>query len=210
MIPAILAIVFIGLIASRKKMENEVTSNQVAESLNPSLWNGWVWPVPITEDRYPVVSQEYKPGVHLGVDIMFRKNANDPKGNHPPRDVDGFIIPVGTVVIAAGPGKIWDAGETNRGHHIQLDHGIVPGIGGVNTFYQHLASFEKDWRKGDEIKAGDVLGEMGGDPDSKHDPRHTVHLHFETWFPVKGTTNWTRDPAHYLSMWRKIKEGENV
>lgn len=186
--------------------------------INPSDWIGWVQPVPSFEGRTPVISNEYKPGpryvdgklnyrAHLGVDIMFRRRLGDPDG---PEDAvaipkgatsnPGWIAPAGTPVVAAGPGTIWSADVGPLGRSVQIDHGSVGSAGGVNTFYQHLESFERPWQKGDIVKAGDVIGTMGGDPSNAP---HLRHLHFELWFPRPGlpAENWPRDPEPFIKMW---------
>ena len=177
-------------------------------------WKGWVWPVPVTDGRIPRVSQEFRDGhnakPHLGVDIMFPKlpsdsNIGPPWGTKPNASGGGFFVPQGTQILAAGPGKIWTAGTTEYGKHIQIDHGDVPGVGGMNTFYQHLSAFSKDWKKGDVVKAGDVLGTMGGAPNDF--PDHLVHLHFETWFPVRANA---KNPADFLRLWNKVPLARTV
>ncbi len=176
-----------------------------------SDWVGWVWPVPIWQGRVPVTSQEYKPGpreqkgVHLGNDIMFPKRAGDPPGRVRHDASPGHIAPEGTPIIAAGPGRIWGTYNTSYGLSILIDHGAVGDAGGVTTFYQHLASFAKPWRKGDEVRAGDLLGTMGFDP--THDSQQLRHLHFELNFPRATVPHgqWPQDPAPYMRFWRKIE-----
>jgi hypothetical protein len=195
---------------------------------NAADWHGWVWPVAALPDgRVPVVSQGFTPGErfkrdaeghlvldyshHHGLDIMFQWSDGDP--TEPGSDVAmfrtkpgqprrGFIAPPGALVIAAGPGKIWAAGPSKLGLHVQIDHGIVGGAGGVNTFYQHLESWARDWKRGDIVEPGTVLGRMGGDPANVP---HLRHLHFELWFPRKGTSSpeWPTDPEPYMRSWRR-------
>lgn len=176
-------------------------------------WDGWVWPVPIWEDRIPLVTQEWKPGSdptpgeasgefanHLGVDIMFSKLPTDPAGAVLHDAIGPYIAPEGTPIIAAGPGTIWGSGETPiYGKWIQIDHPQ-----GVETFYQHLSSFDRPWQKGDKVEAGTILGKMGYAPG---DPEGLRHLHFELWWPVAGTdaNSWRRNPAPYLAQWPKVQ-----
>ena len=187
-----------------------------------SDWAGWRWPVLPwgrgEDQRLPVVSHEFEGGarflpngnlnyaVHLGLDVMFAWREGDPIG--PPEAVAmfkgkprrGYIAPMGCFVVAAGPGTVWAAGPSKLGLHVQLDHGTVGDAGGVNTYYQHLTSFARPWMRGDEVKAGDVLGIMGGDPANAP---HLRHLHFELWFPRKGVQAafWPTDPAPYMQHW---------
>jgi hypothetical protein len=181
-------------------------------------WKGWRWPVLPWGDRLPVVSHEFEAGerflpnghlnyaVHLGLDIMFQWRVGDPRV---PADtvamkrngMSGFIAPQGSIVVAAFPGTVWQAGPSPLGLHVQLDHGdLGPVLGGVNTYYQHMVSFARDWKRGDEVRAGDVLGVMGGDPANVP---HLRHLHFELWFPRKGVSSayWPTDPAPYMAHW---------
>lgn len=172
-------------------------------AINPSDWSGWVWPVPIWQGRVPTISDGFSSvetadhRQHLGVDVTFKKLPGDPSGVIQHDATAGFISPLGTPIIAAGPGKIWSAKETELGHSIQIDHGKVGSAGGVNTFYQHLDSFSRNWQKGDIVHAGDLLGTMGYPPEGYH----FRHLHFELWFPVR---KFARDPAPYMRHWRKI------
>lgn len=181
-----------------------------------SEWEGWIWPVPIADGRTPVITQEWKPGNdpipgqassatanHLGVDIMYRKLASDPVGRVHHDASKAFIAPEGTKVLAAGPGKIWNVHHSDfYGTSVTVDHGDHPTLGGRVTFYQHLASLARDWKKGDPINAGDVIGDMGYAPGDREGLRH---LHFELWFPRKDTSalTWRIDPAPYMKLWPK-------
>lgn len=170
-------------------------------------WQGWNWPVPIWNGRPPVISDGFKHEKteehrqHMGADIMFRKEAGDPGF---PFSSQHFTSQGGdTPIIAAGPGKIWDAGP-GRALQLSIDHGIVsPHVGGVVTWYQHLKSFSRKWKRGDVVRAGDFLGIMGGDVP----PNYLLyHLHFELWFPRRGIPplRWKANPITYMRFWRKV------
>lgn len=185
--------------------------------IDPAAWVGWCWPVLSAHGRFPVVSHEFEPGeryladgrlnyaVHLGVDIMFPRWASDPTG--PPTDVaipahganPGWITWPGTKVVAAGPGRIWEAGETALGHSVLIDHGNV----GLLTFYQHMESLARPWSKGDPVFPGLELGTMGGDPSNAP---HLRHLHLEVWLPEGKAQRgaWPEDPAPYLAAWARV------
>lgn len=202
---------------NRSRRDDSATPPEIP--VRASDWQGWVWPVPVYQGRTPTISHEFKAGsryggdgklnygAHLGVDVMFRRKPSDPSG--PPDTVaipqggtnPGWISPVGTPVVAAGPGKIWSSGTTALGHFVQIDHGNVGSAGGVNTFYQHLSSLAKPWKKGDDVRAGEVLGTMGGDPSNVP---HLRHLHFELWFPRAGLSNeqWAHDPEPFMRTWK--------
>lgn len=177
----------------------------VAITVNPSDWTGWVWPVPVWHGRVPVASDKFDPDderddghrQHFGVDLTFQKRAGDPQGVVLHDATKAFISPAGTPILAAGPGRIWSAKRTGLGLSIQIDHGNVGSAGGVNSFYQHLDSFARPWKKGDEVKAGEILGTMGYPPAGYH----FRHLHFELWFPVR---TYARDPLPYMKYWQKV------
>lgn len=183
-------------------------------------WIGWGWPVPVTDGRVPLITQEFKPGKrtptssahadHLGIDIMFPKRAGDPPTPVKHDASKAFIAPWGTPVVAAFGGKVWAAGTGNYGNYVLIDHGAQPRLGGVNTFYQHLESFARPWKKGDEVHAGELLGLMGFSP--AIDGEQLRHLHFELRFPRAGIDQdqWPVDPAPYMRFWRKIALPEAV
>lgn len=164
-------------------------------------WAGWVYPVAITDGRIPEISDKFQDHVsedhrmHTGVDICFRKREGDPPGRVRHTATLHYISPEGTAILAAGPGKIWSTGETERGKNILVDHGDVPGFGPMCTWYQHLASFEREWKKGDVIAAGDLLGRMGY---STLDGEQFRHLHFQIHNPTDPI-----DPAPYVRFFRK-------
>lgn len=185
--------------------------------IDATAFAAWLWPVPITNGRKPVVSHEFDPGprylpsgalnyaTHLGLDLMFARLPTDPTG--PATDVaipkhgsnPGWITWPGTLVRAAGPGKIWAAKHTALGFSVELDHGKVGGVG-MLTFYQHMTAFARDWQHGDVVNAGDVLGTMGGDPTNAP---HLRHLHLELWLPdgKPNAGDWPVDPQPYLNVW---------
>ncbi len=187
-----------------------------------SDWAGWRWPVGSWNGRDPVISHEFEGGerfkrgpngelvlnyaTHLGLDLMHPWRNGDPTGPASTvalyKGAGRFIAPKGTLVMAAGPGKIWAAGVSKLGLHVQIDHGKVGTAGGVNTFYQHLESYSREWHRGDEVKAGDVLGVMGGDPANAP---HLRHLHFELWFPRAGVmqAEWPVNPEPFMRLWSK-------
>lgn len=210
-----------AIVALTRTMGREVPM-QVKLSENPAAWLGWVWPVPVTDGRVPQISQEFKPwdggdrnatshaANHLGVDIMFRKRAGDPAGKVLHDASPNYIAPPGTRVLAAYPGVVWSTGAGGYGLNVLLDHGNVPGLGGLNTFYQHLESLERPWKKGDMVRAGEVLGVMGYPP--QNDSEHLRHLHFELRAPRAGVSQnlWPIDPAPYMRFWRKVTLPEAV
>jgi len=65
----------------------------------------------------------------------------------------------------------------------------------MTTWYQHLAAFSRNWKKGDEVQPGTVLGDMGY---SSAEGEQLRHLHFEIRNPTSSI-----DPEPYLDLWRK-------
>lgn len=99
------------------------------------------------------VTQEFKPGVHLGVDIAVRGHYHDAVA-------DVLAVARGTVVRAArGP----------RGGYVLIDHGDYA------SSYLHLQA-PIEVRVGEVVEAGRKLGRMGADP---LDAERIVHLHFQ-------------------------------
>lgn len=174
-------------------------------------WRGWVYPVPVWEGRVPQVTDGYSNDrvpthrKHEGVDVMFPKKHGDPEGVVKHLASRMFIAPQGTPILAVGPGNVWSVGVDSYGHWILLDHGYVgPNAGGVTTRYAHLEGFSKDWKRGDAVKAGDILGLMGYPPGAND--QQLRHLHFEIRFPRSGvpSTDWDTDPTPYMKFWDKV------
>lgn len=67
-----------------------------------------------------------------------------------------YAAPVGTDVLAMSDGKIILAGDDffYNGNFILIDHGQ-----GLNSIYLHLS--KKDVKKGDTVKMGQKIGEVG-------------------------------------------------
>ena len=180
-----------------------------------SDFTGWIQPVPRWIDRrgrarLPVVSSGYlSPGSkreHHGQDIMFRRLPGDPPadGIHGSK---GYVMPDGIHALAAGPGRVWSAGETHtpdglsRGMGVIIDHGeLVPGSGrAYATFYNHGRAGSLLVSKGQRVVAGQRLFEIHGAP---HQGTHALkHLHFELRL---GLTRFNAEP--YLGTWRTQDE----
>lgn len=99
---------------------------------------------------------------------------------------DGVDIaaPVGTPIVAAADGVVEEAGPaTGFGNWIVLDHG-----NGLKTVYGHMFSSGIYVKKGDEVKRGQPIGEVGNAGWSTG-----PHLHFEV-----HVNNKPVDPMPYL------------
>jgi len=159
-----------------------------------------------------VISDGYgspRPGMlHAGVDLMFARIATDP---FPVGSVNGtklFVMPDAWPAVAASDGVLWSAEPTPRGYAVVIDHGNIA------TFYQHLSSLMvpeiKPPAKGAprdkliQIKAGQPLGVVGGDP---LDPAHLKHLHFEIW--TAGPSSAV-DPAPLMKGWQVFQPQDVV
>lgn len=112
------------------------------------------WPVTVLAPKgaRSAITQEFKPRVHLGVDIS----------------VPGALTTADAVVRAVAAGSVNRAFLSPRGHMVLLDHG------GWASAYLHLSSLAVS--EGQRVEAGEVLGAMGADP---MDGEHIVHLHLQ-------------------------------
>jgi GH25 family lysozyme M1 (1,4-beta-N-acetylmuramidase) len=155
-------------------------------------FQNWVWPIPVWNGRKPVISQEFKPApdpkfgkVHGGVDIMYRRLANEPVGL--PESSRGYLVPSNRIpVLAAGNGVVVQSGKNPLGHHVIIDHG-----NGFHTFYQHLIANGLP-AKSTRVTAGTPIGFVGHNPAGYK----LNHLHFEVW--PGGVHARSIDPAPIL------------
>lgn len=146
-----------------------------------------VWPVESIGTRRPVVSHEFEPVKHLGVDIMFRK-----------LDGHGFEVPAGVYARACTAGAVLYAKPAPNGLRVRIrdQHG-------QDTVYLHLLSLSV--HAGDIVAAGARLGLVGHDP-SPADPAHVRHLHFEVRIknmdgPRDGFGRSPVDPSDFIKTW---------
>lgn len=118
------------------------------------------WPVRVSGGGVAKITQEYKPGKHLGVDIA----------------VPGQLQSADADVLAVADGVVERAYKSQRGWAVLVQH-----PGGWSSAYLHLGAI--DVEPGDHVVAGMVLGPMGADP---LDGEHVVHLHLQ--IAVAGQT----------------------
>lgn len=93
-------------------------------------------------------------------------------------------------IVTSGPGTVIFSG--NRGGYgllVEVDHGH-----GFRTRYAHLRSLAV--KKGDVVKAGDLVGRMGSTGRSTGD-----HLHYEVWYNDKPY-----DPMKFLKAGRHVSK----
>lgn len=161
--------------------EHAADLEHAPRDLRPAA-RGWQWPVPMWRGYSPQVSSGWgsprtaldgTPLSHRGVDLMYPRKSLDDQAEAFPRGTAGgskwHFMPTGIPVLAARTGRVVFARRGPRGHAVTIRH-----ADGWTTFYQHLASLSV--RVAEDVDAGDVLGELGGDPTQKPPLRH---LHFE-------------------------------
>jgi hypothetical protein len=101
-------------------------------------------------------------------------------------------MPDDITALAASAGTVAFADMTGMGNTVILQHPV-----GWATYYTHLATLAV--KRGDHVKAGDVLGTLGGSP---IDGQHLKHLHFELW--KGGKRSGAIDPAPYIDTWTRV------
>jgi hypothetical protein len=168
---------------------------------------GWVWPVetepqdpwrkPVVGDGYRFRSGPYfrserhpKGRWHNGGDISFKRNHLLPKSARiPTQQTKWYDMWSGVRAIASGPGHVVRAGFIDTGGRVLIDHG-----NNIFTAYLHLERI--DVKKGDEVRAGHIIGLVG-----KGKKRGFRHLHFEIWY---GFLHKVLDPSPYLKQWSYV------
>jgi murein DD-endopeptidase MepM/ murein hydrolase activator NlpD len=197
-----------SLLRNRTSLELQPTAPAREQASAPSTARpaerGWQWPVPMWREYSPAVSDGWgtqrttldgTPIVHRGVDLMYpRKSLDDQAEAFPPGTAGGskwHFVPMAIPVLAARKGRVVFARRGPRGHAVTIRH-----PDGWTTFYQHLASLGV--RVGDHVDAGDVLGELGGDPTQKPALRH---LHFE----LRDPHGVAIDPKPHLLTWPRAR-----
>ena len=118
------------------------------------------------------------------------------------RDHNGtdYAAPVGTVVKAAGDGRIKFVGDNGEyGNTVIIEHG-----NGASTLYAHLSGFSRGLVASQRVKQGDAIGYVGNTGAST-----APHLHYEYRVNGKPTnpstvvaTAGTQIPEPYLADFR--------
>lgn len=109
---------------------------------------------------------------HNGTDIIYTSKER------------GVFAPYAGTVTYAGPSKTKksDGEPGGFGYYVKITHRINGEF--YSSLYAHLVKGSMKVKKGDKVKAGDLLGTMGTSGMSTG-----VHLHWEIW---KGKTHgWT-------------------
>ncbi len=101
-----------------------------------------------------------------------------------------LVAPHGTDILAPSAGRVVHAGTKGRyGKFIEIDHGH-----GVRTRYGHLSGLEV--KRGDEVAAGQVLGQLGSSGRSTG-----PHLHYEVLVDGQAV-----DPKVFIEVGRDVFE----
>ena len=183
---------------------------------------GWHFPVPdllTGGKRYAaVVSQGLHAPNHYGVDIMYKRTGVADRPEYPAGIVDDggakastmWFAPRGTPILAARDARVWSVAPNPLGIGIVLDHGFPWA-----TFYQHLASTplaphaagkRTDGKPAQLVKAGDLIGTMGHNPNKGPggivDGEKLRHLHFATWYKGSGDSAAV-DPEAVMRNWAR-------
>jgi murein DD-endopeptidase MepM/ murein hydrolase activator NlpD len=161
-----------------------------------------IFPVAMLEDgRRPEVSNPFRRGTHDGVDIAFRAVATDPPftGRDTGARTKAYYNPAGQPALAWAPGLVQAVGDIGNGVRVRLLH-RPKGAAPFRSYYLHLDRALV--HVGAEVKAGDVLGIIGGNP--HRDPPGFTHLHFA----LRGPSGWV-DPRPIMTSegWRVLTHG---
>jgi murein DD-endopeptidase MepM/ murein hydrolase activator NlpD len=83
-----------------------------------------------------------------------------------------IFAPTGTTILAARPGTVVATNYSSKfGQNVQ-----IRGSDGINYFYNHMPQGKNKVHKGDVVKAGDPIGEVGTNANAAGTPKH---LHFD-------------------------------
>lgn len=131
----------------------------------------------VLESGMCIITQEYKRGVHDGVDLV---NTNK-NGDH----ILGWEVAHSDGVVVACRNNCTGFEQGSYGNYVKLRHDD-----GYYTLYAHMAYNTLKVKVGDRVKKGQVLGYMGNTGYS-----FGGHLHFE----VRTPTDQRIDPTPYLN-----------
>lgn len=149
------------------------------------------FPVPRSDKRYEWVNyvnswnnaRTYKGNrTHEGTDIMGDINKD---GVYPVISVsDGYISNIGWLELGG-----WRIGITS--------------CNGIYYYYAHLDSYYRDFKPGDKVKAGDIIGYMGSTGYSKVEGtknKFPTHLHFGIYIISDTKTEIAINPYNILKI----------
>ena len=191
------------------------------------LINGWVTRPNGLDDRIARYNRALKYGTRLLPSSTTIQSApTKPKVVHPMGEDDGtwsissgygsrwgafhagldFAAPLGTPIYAAADatvvqGKERAAGSVSGfGNWVWLD---AQNTLGKDFIYGHMRHHEIYVKRGDKVKAGDLIARVGSEGGSTG-----PHLHFEVWGSPGRTGGKHEDPAPWLQ--KNINTGEEL
>ncbi len=146
---------------------------------------------------YPTLKAEHnvvKKGVHEVTSPFGYRTLNGKKEHH---DGIDFVGKSSTIddIVAIADGKVTailntcSGSSPSTGNYVKIDHGC-----GITSVYYHLKKGSVAVKKGDKVKAGQVLGAMGATGNVTG-----AHLHFG----IKANGTWV-DPAPYIAGEKEI------
>lgn len=131
--------------------------------------------------------RENKGRGHEGCDIM---GAKEPRGFYPVVSMsDGVVEKVGWLELGG-----WRLG--------------IRSPRGAYLYYAHLYGYSRDWKEGDVVKAGELLGYMGDTGYSKVEGttgNFDVHLHVGIYFKTDHFDELSVDPYWILKYLEKYR-----
>lgn len=130
----------------------------------------------VLESGMCIITQEYKKGIHDGVDLV---NTNS-KGEH----ILGWEVAHSDGVVVSTRNNCQGFEQGSYGNYVKLRHDD-----GYYTLYAHIAYNTVKVKVGDRVKRGQILGYMGNTGYS-----FGGHLHFE----VRDRSDVRIDPTPYL------------
>lgn len=187
--------------------ERGVVISDLKLFLNQRLLNGieqrlrgYTFPVPgglipSFDFQLPNAPRVYRNGVHKGIDIYKKRDADGQIKNL--SFLDEAVSPADGVIVRADQtyspmtladyefhtaqsqkGTVTYVEKDFGGRQVWIDHGH-----GVMTSFNHLSSIRKNLKVGDKVKQGEVIGNVGnsGLIEEAKGSADNVHLHFEIW-----------------------------
>lgn len=130
----------------------------------------------VLESGMCIITQEYKKGIHDGVDLV---NTNS-KGDH----ILGWEVAHSDGVVVGTRNNCTGFEKGSYGNYVKIRH-----EDGYYTLYAHMSYNTVKVKVGDKVKKGQVLGYMGNTGYS-----FGGHLHFE----VRTPSDVKIDPIPYL------------
>lgn len=160
--------------------------------------SGWAFPVPPWGDYRADRSQEYKPGPHHGVDIMYPRSRTPNAADRvyqagTPNGTKNWFMPDGVPVLCPRAGTLWSSGVGAHGPWCVIDTGKPIAIYMVHFDQTLFPLGIKNGAQGIRINAGQMIGTIGASP---IDGQKLKHLHIEIW--RNGPSTAHVDPWPYL------------